>query len=127
MSTRQPNTTDHYIGKRVRMLRLSRGMSQTTVAEAVGITFQQIQKYENGQNRIGAGRLQELANLFGVSAMFFFKDGPRDKTTHQADLGTTELFSKKDSLALARAFSKIRNRVVRSHVVAFVEQLASIY
>jgi len=127
MGTRQPNTTDVYIGKRLRVLRMAKGMSQTDVAQALGITFQQIQKYENGMNRIGAGRLQEMANLLGVSAAYFFEHGPRVKGATSAEPQTTELLSRKDSLALAQAFGKIRSRSVRRHVVDLVEQLAGNY
>jgi len=127
MGARQPNTTDVYIGKRLRMLRLSRGLSQTDIANQLGITFQQIQKYENGRNRIGAGRLREMANLLGVSAVYFFKDGPRVKSANPAESSTTELLSRKDSLALSQAFSRIRDRAIRRHVVDLVEQLADSY
>jgi transcriptional regulator with XRE-family HTH domain len=127
MGVRQPNATDVYIGKRLRMLRLSKGLSQTDIASQLGITFQQIQKYENGRNRIGAGRLQEMANLLGVSAAYFFKDGPRVKAGNPAEPSMTELLAKKDSLALTQAFDKIRNRAIRRYVVDFVEQLAGSY
>jgi len=127
MGARQPNTTDVYIGKRLRMLRLSKGLSQTDIASQLGITFQQIQKYENGRNRIGAGRLQEMANLLGVSAAYFFKDGPRVKSGNSAEPSMTDLLAKKDSLALTQAFDKIRNRAIRRYVVDFVEQLSGHY
>lgn len=123
MSTRSPNTTDVHIGKRLRMLRLAKNMSQTDVADSLGITFQQIQKYENGANRIGAGRLQEIANLMGVSPAYFFEDGPRVKS-RSADPSLTDLLSNKDNLALVQAFDKIKNRTIRHQVVDFVEALA---
>jgi transcriptional regulator with XRE-family HTH domain len=118
---------DFHIGKRVRLQRLARNMSQTAVADALGLTFQQIQKYENGKNRIGAGRLQELANLFAVPAAFFFEDRPRVRTSRSADQSVTDLLSKRDGLALAQAFDRIQNRLVRRHVVDLVEQLANVY
>jgi transcriptional regulator with XRE-family HTH domain len=127
MGTRSPNLTDVHIGKRIRMLRMTRGMSQTDLGKRCGITFQQIQKYERGANRVGAGRLQEFANLLGVSPAFFFEDGPRLKPGKSDGSETTELLSKKDSLALAQAFDKIRSRTIRNYVVDFVEQLASRY
>jgi transcriptional regulator with XRE-family HTH domain len=109
------------------MQRLARGMSQADVGNAIGITFQQIQKYEIGHNRVGAGRLQELAILFGVSAAFFFEGGPRSGKVPPTGQSATELLSRKDSLELAQAFDKIRNRRVRRQVVEFVEQLAKSY
>ena len=127
MGSRQPNATDVHIGQRLRMLRIAKGMSQSDVANELGITFQQIQKYENGSNRIGAGRLQEIANLFGLSATFFFQDGPSIKTKGLNQPSTTEMLSKKDSFALVKAFNKIRNRAIRHHVVDLVERLANSY
>jgi transcriptional regulator with XRE-family HTH domain len=109
------------------MQRLARGMSQADVGNAIGITFQQIQKYEIGHNRVGAGCLQELAILFGVSAAFFFEGGPRLGKVPPTGQSATELLSRKDSIELAQAFDKIRNRRVRRHVVEFVEQLAKGY
>jgi transcriptional regulator with XRE-family HTH domain len=127
MNQRSPNTTDVYIGKRIRMQRLALGLSQADVGNAMGITFQQIQKYENGHNRVGAGRLQELAILFGVSAAFFFEDGPRLRKVPPTGQSATELLSRKDNLELTQAFDKIRDRRIRRHVVEFVEQLAKSY
>jgi transcriptional regulator with XRE-family HTH domain len=107
------------------MRRLARGLSQTAVANRLGITFQQIQKYERGANRVGAGRLQEMANLLGVTPAFFFEDGPRVKGGQSEDTSeTTDLLSNKYNLALARAFNKIRSRSVRRNVLDFVEGLA---
>jgi transcriptional regulator with XRE-family HTH domain len=121
--TRSPNTTDVHIGKRLRILRLVKAMSQTDVADALGITFQQIQKYERGANRVGAGRLQEMANLMGVSPAYFFQDGPRLKL-NSADPSLTDLLTNKDNLALMQAFDKIKSRAIRRHVVDFVERIA---
>jgi transcriptional regulator with XRE-family HTH domain len=127
MGSRQPNATDAHIGQRLRILRIAKGMSQSEVASGLGITFQQIQKYENGRNRIGAGRLQELANLFGVSATFFFQEGPHIKTKELSQPSTTEMLTRKDSFALVKAFNRIRNRAIRHHVVDLVERLANSY
>jgi transcriptional regulator with XRE-family HTH domain len=124
MGSRQPNATDVHIGQRLRMLRIAKGLSQSDVANDLGISFQQIQKYENGRNRIGAGRIQELANLFGVSAAFFFQGAPSIKTKGLNQPSTTEMLSKTDTIALVKAFNRIRNRAVRHHVVDLVEKLA---
>ena len=125
MSARSPNQTDVYIGKRIKMQRLARGLSQTNVANRLGITFQQIQKYERGVNRVGAGRLQEIANLFSVTPAFFFDDGPRLKLgKSEGESETTELLANKYNLALAQAFNKIRSRSVRRNVLELVEGLA---
>ena len=128
MSARSPNKTDIYIGKRIKMQRLTRGLSQTDVANRLGITFQQIQKYERGLNRVGAGRLQEIANLFRVTPAFFFEDGPRHKPGQSEEASeTTELLANKYNLALAQAYNKIRSRGVRRNVLELVEGLADSY
>jgi len=127
MGKRSPNQTDIHIGKRVRMMRLARGLSQTDLATRLGITFQQIQKYERGTNRVGAGRLQEMANLLGVTPAFFFEDGPRVKPGKSAPSETTELLANKYNLALARAFNRIRSTSVRRNVLELVEGLADNY
>jgi transcriptional regulator with XRE-family HTH domain len=125
MSARSPNKTDIYIGKRIKIQRLTRGLSQTDVASRLGITFQQIQKYERGLNRVGAGRLQEIANLFRVTPAFFFEDGPRHKPRQSEKASeTTELLANKYNLALAQAYNKIRSRSVRRNVLDLVEGLA---
>ena len=71
------------------MQSLARGLSQTDIAKRLGITFQQIQKYERGVNRVGAGRLQEMANLLGVTPAFFFEDGPRHKAGKSEEASET--------------------------------------
>jgi transcriptional regulator with XRE-family HTH domain len=76
MRIKSPNATDKHVGARVRMRRLMLGMSQTELGEAVGLSFQQIQKYEKGTNRIGAGRLQQLAHVLHVPIHFFFEGLP---------------------------------------------------
>jgi len=127
MGKRSPNATDVHIGKRLRIMRLARGLNQTELGKPFGITFQQIQKYENGRNRIGAGRLQEFANLLGVTPTFFFADGPRLKPGKSDGSETTDLLANKDGLAVARAFDKIRSRAVRRKVVELIERLAAEY
>jgi transcriptional regulator with XRE-family HTH domain len=125
MSARSPNQTDRHIGKRIKLQRLACGLSQTDVAKRLGITFQQIQKYERGVNRVGAGRLQEVANLLGVTPAFFFEDGPRLKPGQSEEaLEITELLANKSNLALAQAYNKIRSRSVRRNVLELVEGLA---
>jgi transcriptional regulator with XRE-family HTH domain len=110
---------------RRKMQRLARGLSQTDIAKRLGITFQQIQTYERGVNRAGAGRLQEMANLLGVTPAFFFEDGPRLKPGQSEEAsGTTELLANKYNLALAQAYNRIRSRAVRRNVLELVEGLA---
>src|ERR1700680_2298696 len=76
MAIKTPNPTDKYVGARIRMRRLMLGMSQTALAQGLGLTFQQIQKYEKGVNRIGASRLQQIAHILRVPVEFFFEGAP---------------------------------------------------
>src|SRR6476646_12124434 len=73
---KKPNPTDIHVGSRIRMRRNMLGMSQEKLGENLGITFQQIQKYEKGTNRVGASRLQAIASILGVPVAFFFEDAP---------------------------------------------------
>ena len=72
MSIKAPNPVDKYVGSRVRMRRIMLGMSQEKLGDALGLTFQQVQKYENGVNRVSGGRLWQLAKLFKVPVNYFF-------------------------------------------------------
>jgi len=75
MAIKTPNPTDKHVGARIRMRRLMLGMSQTALADGLDLTFQQIQKYEKGVNRVGASRLQQIAHIFRVPVEFFFEGG----------------------------------------------------
>src|SRR5580692_6117748 len=76
MAIKTPNPTDKHVGARIRMRRLMLGMSQTTLAQGLDLTFQQIQKYEKGVNRVGASRLQQIAHILRVPVEFFFEGAP---------------------------------------------------
>src|SRR6516162_1566762 len=76
MSTKAPNPVDKYVGSRVRMRRIMLGMSQEKLGEALGLTFQQIQKYEKGTNRVGASRIQQIAEVLQIPVSFLFEGGP---------------------------------------------------
>jgi transcriptional regulator with XRE-family HTH domain len=108
------------------------GMSQEKLGENLGITFQQIQKYEKGTNRVGASRLQAIANTLSVPVAFFFEDLPGDQTT--ANRGFAEdpsaafaldFCTSAEGLQLNRAFVKISNLKVRRRVIELVKSLAS--
>src|SRR5215510_8830833 len=77
MAKKAPNPVDKHVGSRVRMRRMMLGMSQEKLGDALGLTFQQVQKYEKGTNRIGASRLQQIAHILQVPVAFFFEDVPR--------------------------------------------------
>jgi len=128
-----PNPTDMHVGNRVRDRRQSLGMSQTKLAEAVGLTFQQIQKYEKGTNRVGGSRLQQFANILNVPISFFFEGGPNapsQRKTGAIDPSITylsEFISSKDGLALIKAFMQIKNTKLRRGITNMVEQIADGY
>ena len=128
MAKKSPNTTDKHVGARVRMRRMMLGMSQTTLADALGITFQQVQKYENGTNRISASRLQQIASALQESVPFFF-----DEQAKLPSIGMTEapsvayvsdFLASTDGLALIKAFMRIKDAKIRRSLVHVVEEIA---
>ena len=121
---KDPYGVDKYVGSRVRMRRLMLGMTQEKLADAIGLTFQQVQKYEKGRNRMGASRLQQIANVLRVRPTFFFEGAPGQS---KADGKVVPDFvpgfvSSSDGLALARAFTKLPRHLRRS-VVDLVEEM----
>ena len=127
--TKAPNPIDKYVGSRVRMRRLMLKMSQTKVGDALGITFQQVQKYEKGTNRIGASRLQHISQILQVPAAFFFEDMP-DRSTARASKDAAaspnpvmDFMSTSEGLALAKAFMRITNRQIRRRITDLVEEI----
>jgi transcriptional regulator with XRE-family HTH domain len=117
---------DKHVGSRVRMRRLMLDMSQTTLGEAVGVSFQQVQKYENGVNRIGASRLLQIAHILGVPAAFFFDGAPGPQGNGASSESIDELasfMSTRDGVALAKAFMQVSNGQLRRRIVDLVEQI----
>ena len=126
---KSPSPIDRYVGSRVRVRRITVGMSQERLGEALGVTFQQVQKYEKGSNRIGASRLQNISQVLTVPVSYFFDGAPRDDGTlagfaepGQADYAV-DIFSTPEGIALARAFSSIEDPKVRRRVVDLVTTL----
>jgi transcriptional regulator with XRE-family HTH domain len=130
MRIKSPNTTDEHLGARVRMRRLMLGMNQTTLGEALGVTFQQIQKYEKGTNRIAASRLQRMSHVLQVPVPFFFEGLPSNAATPgQQSAATSPAFvsdylATLDGLKLTKAFMQIPNARLRRSIVDLVEQIA---
>jgi len=131
MATKAPNPIDKYVGSRVRMRRIMLGMSQEKLGEALGLTFQQIQKYEKGTNRVGASRIQQISEILQVPVSFLFEGGPTSTTggngfsegtspTYVADFLATS-----EGLALTRAFTRITDTKLRRSIVDLVEQIAT--
>jgi transcriptional regulator with XRE-family HTH domain len=125
-----PNPTDKHVGSRVRMQRTTLGKSQSWLADAVGLTFQQIQKYEKGTNRIGSSRLHQFANLLDVPVLFFFEEARGASSrgnVSAAGLSTayvSEFTSSSDGLALIKAFMHIKDTKLRRGITKLVEQIA---
>jgi transcriptional regulator with XRE-family HTH domain len=108
------------------MRRLMLDMSQATLGEAVGVSFQQIQKYENGMNRIGASRLQHISHTLGVPAAFFFDGAPgpqRNGADNQPLDELTEFMTTREGVELAKAFMEISSQQIRRRIVDLVEQI----
>ena len=131
MSTKAPNPVDKYVGSRVRMRRIMLGMSQEKLGDALGLTFQQIQKYEKGANRIGASRLQQIAHILQVPVAFFFDGAPAAPgQTHDgfseapSPAYVSDFLATSDGLALTKAFMGIKDSKLRRRIVDLVEQIA---
>ena len=121
MTKKSPNPIDKHVGSRIRVRRQALGVSQRKLAGAIGLSFQQIQNYENGTNRIGAGRLQQLSQVLQVPPAFFFRDAPNvsaGRSRENVDPSPVRLkfLATPDGTALARAFMrldvKLRWRIV---------------
>ena len=131
-SGKRPNPTDVYVGSRVRMRRKMLGLSQEKLGEKLGITFQQIQKYEKGTNRVGASRLQNISSILNVPVSFFFEDAPGEHATTAGGMAeasssnyVVDFLSSSEGLQLNRAFVKISDGKVRRKVVELVKALAA--
>jgi transcriptional regulator with XRE-family HTH domain len=126
---KQPNPIDIHVGGRVRLRRMMQGMSQEKLGESLGITFQQIQKYEKGTNRIGASRLQHIASVLQVPVSFFFEDAPG--TPAEAGFAeprpaafVTDFLSSAEGLQLNKAFVRIKDAKIRRRIVDLVRSIA---
>lgn len=118
---KQPTDTDRLLGVRIAALRKAKGLSQSAMGQAVGVTFQQVQKYENGRNRIGAGRLREIARLLEVSVSTFYAD-ESDEGGFGADL--IALMEVSGAIELVRSFASIPNDQQRRAIVALVQSVS---
>jgi transcriptional regulator with XRE-family HTH domain len=129
-----PNPIDRHVGSRVRMRRILLGMSQEKLGEALGLTFQQVQKYEKGTNRIGASRLQQISTTLSVPPAFFFDGAPMlEDTAGRGELAVTEETSSSyvldfiataEGLNLNKAFARIQDPRVRKRIIDLVVSLA---
>ncbi len=126
-----PNPIDKHVGARVRMRRLMVGLSQGKLGEALDVTFQQVQKYEKGANRIGASRLQQLARVLDVPPAYFFEGAPSSGATANGfaepdgNSYVVDFLSTNEGLQLNRAFAAIKDPKVRKKILDLVLSLAA--
>jgi transcriptional regulator with XRE-family HTH domain len=128
MSVKRPDPVDVEVGHRIRIERLSRGLSQTALANQLGVTFQQVQKYEKGVNRVGAGRLTKIAEVLGVAVGSFFT-GQEMLVDGQAkvpgEASPLKLLTVSGAFRLLRAYAEIEDANLRRSIVDLVEQITS--
>jgi len=117
-----PHPVDVLVGRRVRERRTLEGMSQTAVADKLGLTFQQLQKYERGHNRISASRLYELAQLLGVPVSYFYEGMEEGKSAPSHD----DMLTKRETLELVRAYYKITDPAVRDSIRRLTQAAAKL-
>ena len=122
-----PNPIDKHVGSRARMRRMMLGLSQEKIADALGLTFQQVQKYEKGANRISASRLHQLAGILQVPVPFFFEGAPsqsRSGGKAESPNYVNDFLATRDGLTLTKAFMQIEDAKLRRCVVRLVESIA---
>ena len=127
MVKKAPTPIDKHVGSRVRMRRMMLQMSQEKLGEALGLTFQQVQKYEKGTNRIGASRMQQIAQVLQVPVSFFFEDAPGGVALDGGAPSpnyVSDFLASADGLALSRAFVRLKDAKLRRRIVELVEEIA---
>jgi transcriptional regulator with XRE-family HTH domain len=133
MAGKNPNPVDAHVGGRVRLRRMLLGMSQERLGDSMGLTFQQVQKYEKGVNRIGASRLFQISKILDVPVQFFFEEAPhvgdarpaRGMAEADSESFILEFLNTREGLELNRAFVKIRDPKVRKSVVDLARALSA--
>lgn len=132
-NSRRANAIDVHVGGRVRLRRMVLGMSQEKLGEQLGLTFQQVQKYEKGVNRIGAGRLFDLSHVLGVPIQFFYEEAPSyqgESASHggfserSGDNELVDFMATREGLELNKAFVRITDAKVRRSVLELIRSLA---
>jgi transcriptional regulator with XRE-family HTH domain len=130
INRRGTTAVDAYVGQKIRARRTLLGLSQTELANVAGITFQQVQKYEKGTNRVGASRLQQFSEALGVSPMYFFEGlptaGKKAPAPNEGELSEDTIVSflgTREGAALVRGFLAIRQKPIRQNLIAFIDTL----
>lgn len=129
-SARRPDPIDNHVGNRLRLRRKMLNLSQEKLAERLGITFQQVQKYEKGTNRIGASRLYQLARILEVPVSYFFPEpdaaqGAAGMSEDAAPDYVMDFVASSEGIELNRAFAQIRDPKVRRRVIDLVRSIAA--
>jgi transcriptional regulator with XRE-family HTH domain len=123
-----PDPVDVHVGARIRMRRLLLGMNQETLANALGLTFQQVQKYEGGANRVSASRLSAMAEILGVPISYFFSElAPEDGVLDPADRERRERMQRPETIELIRLYYAIRDQRIRHQFLDMVTAVAQGY
>jgi len=133
MTKKAPNPIDKHVGSRVRMRRMMLGMSQEKLGDALALTFQQVQKYEKGTNRIGASRLQQISQILQVPVAFFFEGAPllpegaapEGLQEAPSPAYVSDFLATSDGLSLTKAFMRIPDAKLRRRIVDLVQQIAA--
>ncbi|OAP39867.1 Cro/Cl family transcriptional regulator [Sinorhizobium glycinis] len=126
---KEPRAIDIHVGNRIRLRRLALDWSQTRLGEALDVSFQQVQKYEKGLNRVGASRLQRAAEVLNVSVSYFFEGGPESSNGSEQNAAVTssdemlQFLATEEGVALNRAFARLSDPQVRRRIVALVKAL----
>ncbi len=121
-----PHPVDYHVGKRVRLRRIMLGQSQTTAANAIGLTFQQLQKYERGANRISASKLWELAKHFNVPVSFFFDDMPKDISRRGVpERDVEDPLINTETMKMFRHYNAIPNKQMRATIREMMRAMAT--
>jgi transcriptional regulator with XRE-family HTH domain len=127
MAKGRTQPADLQVGRRVRLRRLEMGVSQQKLGEHLGMSFQQVQKYEKGTNRISASRLQQIAKFLDVPVTYFFDGMPSDGQVggNEEHARLTGFLNSREGVALARSFLRVKSGKVRREMVELVESIAA--
>jgi transcriptional regulator with XRE-family HTH domain len=120
---RRAGSEDIEIGRKIRALRLQRGLSQTSLAEGIGLTFQQVQKYEKGANRVSAGRLQKIADMLDIPVTFFYGAANETQRKREGRADGLAYLQTKGAMRLMRAYGGINSRATKYALVVLAESL----
>jgi transcriptional regulator with XRE-family HTH domain len=121
----EPHAVDVHVGKTIRIQRLLRKVSQTELGDRVGVTFQQIQKYEKGSNRVSASMLVEIAGALKVDVRTFFDDLSTPDTANDNPAPSEEFVISREGVLLNAAFFSIKNEPLRKKILKLVQAIAS--